>query len=111
MALLSNRNLSRTLSDVEAYISANWRQRSNMKTKTLVLFLAILFFSFPTGSDAETANSRISAVTVYRDRAIMTRTAAAQFAAGEQVLSFENLPAALVDQSLQASGRGIAGAT
>jgi len=63
------------------------------------------------GLSAERANSRISAVTVYRDRAVITRTASAQLAAGEQVLSFENLPAALVDQSLQASGRGIAGAT
>ena len=63
-----------------------------MKTKTLVLFLTILFLSFPTGLSAERANSRISAVTVYRDRAIVTRTAATQFAAGEQVLSFENLP-------------------
>jgi uncharacterized protein (TIGR02231 family) len=82
-----------------------------MKTKTLVLFLTILYFSFPARSSAERANSRINAVTVYRDRAIVTRTATAQLAAGEQVLSFENLPAALVDQSLQASGRGVAGAT
>jgi uncharacterized protein (TIGR02231 family) len=82
-----------------------------MKTKTFVLFLTILFLSVPGGVFAEKANSRISAVTVYRDRAIVTRTASAQLAAGEQVLSFENLPAALVDQSLQASGRGVAGAT
>jgi len=82
-----------------------------MKTKTLAFFLTILFLSFPTGLSAERANSRISAVTVYRDRAIVTRTATTQFAAGEQVLSFENLPSALLDQSLQASGRGVAGAT
>jgi uncharacterized protein (TIGR02231 family) len=82
-----------------------------MKTRTLVIFLAITFLSSPVGLSAERANSRISAVTVYRDRAVITRTASAQLAAGEQVLSFENLPAALVDQSLQASGRGIAGAT
>jgi uncharacterized protein (TIGR02231 family) len=82
-----------------------------MKIKSLLLLLATLYFSFPTGSSAETANSRISAVTVYRDRAIITRTATTQLAAGERVLSFENLPAALLDQSLQASGRGVAGAT
>src|SRR5712671_4564817 len=82
-----------------------------MKTTRLVSFLTILFLSLPAGAFAEKANSRISAVTVYRDRAIVTRTATAQLAAGEQVLSFENLPAALVDQSLQASGRGVAGAT
>jgi len=82
-----------------------------MNTKSFVLFLTILFVSFPAGLSAETAKSRISAVTVYRDRAIVTRTATTQLAAGEQVLSFENLPAALLDQSLQASGRGVAGAT
>jgi uncharacterized protein (TIGR02231 family) len=84
---------------------------SKMKNTSLVLFQTLLFLSVPAGLSAERANSRISAVTVYRDRAIVTRTASAQLAAGEQVLSFENLPAALVDQSLQASGRGIAGAT
>ena len=82
-----------------------------MKNTILVLSLTILFLSFPAAGSAERANSRISAVTVYRDRAIITRTASAQLAAGEQILSFENLPAALVDQSLQASGRGVAGAT
>jgi uncharacterized protein (TIGR02231 family) len=82
-----------------------------MKTKAFVLFLTILFLLVPAELSAERANSRISAVTVYRDRAIITRTASAQLAAGEQVLSFENLPAALVDQSLQAAGRGVAGAT
>ena len=82
-----------------------------MKITTRVLLLTILFLSLSEGAFAEKANSRISAVTVYRDRAIVTRTASAQLAAGEQVLSVENLPAALVDQSLQASGRGVAGAT
>jgi uncharacterized protein (TIGR02231 family) len=82
-----------------------------MKTTAFVLFLTILFLLVPAELSAERANSRISGVTVYRDRAIITRTASAQFAAGEQVLSFENLPAALVDQSLQAAGRGVAGAT
>jgi len=82
-----------------------------MKTKTLWLFLTILYASFPSESSAQKADSRINAVTVYRDRAVVTRTATAQLSAGEHVLSFENLPAALVDQSLQASGRGVAGAT
>jgi uncharacterized protein (TIGR02231 family) len=82
-----------------------------MKNATFVLLLTTLFLSFPIGLFAEKANSRINAVTVYRDRAVVTRTSSVQLAAGEQVLSFENLPAALVDQSLQASGRGVAGAT
>src|SRR5580765_2110665 len=82
-----------------------------MKSKNLVFALTVLLLSFPAGLSAEKANSRISAVTVYRDRAVITRSASAQLVAGEHVLSFENLPATLVDQSLQASGRGFAGAT
>src|SRR3954463_377205 len=72
--------------------------------------LALLLFAIPSGLLADTTDSRISAVTVYADRAIVTRTASSQFPAGEHSLTFENLPAALVDQSLQASGTGVSGA-
>ena len=73
-------------------------------------FLTILFV-FSTVLFADPVDSRISAVTVYADRAIVTRTASSEFTAGEHALAFENLPTALVDQSLQASGFGVAGAT
>ncbi|MES1166900.1 MAG: mucoidy inhibitor MuiA family protein [Pseudomonadota bacterium] len=55
--------------------------------------------------------SVISAVTVYPDRAVVTRTAALDLAAGTQEIVFAGLPATLVDQSLQVSGRGTAAAT
>jgi uncharacterized protein (TIGR02231 family) len=80
-------------------------------TKTTTLSLAILLFAFSTGLFGAPVDSRITAVTVYGDRAIVTRTASSDLTAGEHTLVFENLPTALVDQSLQASGRGIAGAT
>ena len=80
-------------------------------TKTTTLSLAILLFAFSTGLLGAPVDSRITAVTVYGDRAIVTRTASRDLPAGEHTLAFENLPTALVDQSLQASGRGIAGAT
>ena len=80
-------------------------------TKTTTLSLAILLFAFSTGLLGAPVDSRITAVTVYGDRAIVTRTASSDLPAGEHTLAFENLPTALVDQSLQASGRGIAGAT
>jgi uncharacterized protein (TIGR02231 family) len=60
---------------------------------------------------ASPMDSRISAATVYLDRAVITRTATIELAAGEQAIVFERLPAALLDQSLQASGRGTAAAT
>jgi uncharacterized protein (TIGR02231 family) len=55
--------------------------------------------------------SVISAVTVYPDRAVVTRTAALDLAPGTQEIVFAGLPATLVDQSLQVSGRGSATTT
>ena len=55
--------------------------------------------------------STISAATVYADRAVVTRTAALDLAAGEHELVFDNLPTALMDDSLQVSARGVARAT
>src|SRR5580700_1137681 len=56
--------------------------------------------------------SRITAVTVYTDRAVVTRTAALDVAApGPLEMVFENLPSSIVDQSLQVAGRGTAQAT
>src|SRR5689334_13206344 len=55
------------------------------------------------------ANSHISAVTVYADRAVVTRTVALDPAAtGVIEVAFEKLPTSLLDQSLQVSGRGTA---
>jgi len=73
----------------------------------LGLFLGALLPAFAAGTD-----SRISAVTVYADRAVVTRTATLDIAAtGQQELVFNNLPATLVEQSLQVSGRGTAQVT
>jgi uncharacterized protein (TIGR02231 family) len=66
--------------------------------------------STPDGS-GRGVTSAISAVTVYPDRAVVTRTATLDLVPGTQEIVFANLPAALVDQSLQVSGRGSATAT
>jgi len=63
------------------------------------------------GLHATALDSRISAVTVYTDRAMVTRSAHASLTAGINELVFENLPAGLLDQSLQVSGRGTGDAT
>jgi uncharacterized protein (TIGR02231 family) len=58
------------------------------------------------------AKSAIAAVTVYSDRAVVTRQAAIKLdATGVVEVTFDQLPAALVDQSLQVTGRGVAQAT
>ncbi|MSU50796.1 MAG: mucoidy inhibitor MuiA family protein [Opitutus sp.] len=59
-----------------------------------------------------TARSNITAVTVYTDRAVVTRTATLDLTAtGGAEVTFEKLPANLLDQSLQVAGRGTAQVT
>ena len=60
---------------------------------------------------AAPADSRITAVTVYQDRAVVTRTATVELAGGNAELVFANLPQSLNEQSLQVSGKGMAQAT
>ena len=76
---------------------------------TMILLLTLLFTP-SINLFAQRVDSRITAVTVYGDRAIVTRTTSADFTPGEHTLEIENLPLALVDQSLQALGKGVAGA-
>jgi uncharacterized protein (TIGR02231 family) len=79
--------------------------------KTPRLLLPLFLFTLLGRLAAAPVDSRISAVTVYQDRAVVTRVASAQLAAGTAELVFVNLPQALNEQSLQVSGRGTAQAT
>jgi uncharacterized protein (TIGR02231 family) len=78
-----------------------------MKTLRPVL-LSVCFIAALRAAPVE---SRITAVTVYTDGAIVTRTAHIDLPAGQTELAFGNLPAALVDESLQVSGHGTANVT
>jgi len=53
-------------------------------------------------------DSAITAVTVYTDRAVVTRTGTVELPGGITELTFVNLPQALNEHSLQVSGRGTA---
>ena len=71
--------------------------------------LVLLFLSAGLGLRAVPVPSAISSVTVYADRAVVTRSASVDVAAaGPLEVVFEKLPASLVDQSLQVAGRGTA---
>ncbi len=59
----------------------------------------------------QVVSSTISAVTVYTDRAVVTRSGTVDLPGGVTALVFANLPEALNDQSLQVSGSGTAAAT
>ena len=78
-----------------------------MKTIRVLALLALL----PLTLRAAPVASTITAVTVYADRAVVTRTATAELAGGTAELVFANLPESLNEQSLQVSGRGTAQAT
>jgi uncharacterized protein (TIGR02231 family) len=82
-----------------------------MKTSRSIL-PALLFVCFLAALRAAPVESRITAVTVYPDRAVVTRTASLDVSsAGPIEMIFENLPSSIVDQSLQVAGRGTAQAT
>lgn len=81
-----------------------------MKTFRLP-FLVSCLLPLVAGLRAAPVDSRLAAVTVYQDRAVVTRTAAVELGGGPAELVFANLPEALSDQSLQVSGRGTAAAT
>ena len=74
--------------------------------KRLALLLACLA-ALPAFAATIPAKSNITAVTVYTDRAVVTRTATVDLAVGTHEIVFEGLPATLGDNSLQASGREI----
>jgi len=77
-----------------------------MKTVLLVLLTWIPAALF--AGDIAAAD-RIAAVTVYSDRARITRVAEVELPAGENIVRFSGLPVALEDSSVQASGKGTAG--
>jgi len=75
-----------------------------MKIPALILFAIAAL----TSVRAETLDltSSIRAVTVYADRARVTRSGQVELPAGEQVVRFSGLPVGLDDSSVQAAGTG-----
>jgi uncharacterized protein (TIGR02231 family) len=72
---------------------------------------AFVAFSLPVivhASEPVVADSKITDVTVYADRAQVTRTAEVSLSAGETRVSFDSLPVDLFDDSVRASGKGAA---
>src|SRR5262249_215387 len=81
------------------------------RARFITVSLTLLVCVFSAALFAADTDSRITAVTVYGDRAIVTRTTSKALSAGETAIVFENLPSALLDESVQASGKGVNGAT
>ncbi len=78
-----------------------------MKRSHIFLFLTLITFVSSSASAADiTASSRISRVTVYQDRALVTREAQVDLAEGQNFILWEGLPSALVEESLRSGGSG-----
>lgn len=80
------------------------------------VLLAVALFGVPVFAAAQNTPppatpSKITAATVYTDRAIVTRAASVELPAGESVIALEKLPVDLIDASVQVRGRGTAAAT
>lgn len=70
----------------------------------------VLFFVVQLTAQEKNLTSKIESVTVYLDRAEVTRSAETYLAVGEHELKITDLPTALQDQSLRISGGGSASA-
>lgn len=74
--------------------------------------IALAFLSTISRAEPLAADSRITAVTVYADRAVITRQGSINVTTtGLLELTFDKLPATLLDESLQVSGEGTAAST
>jgi uncharacterized protein (TIGR02231 family) len=83
--------------------------------KSLRCFLILMMLLPQLANAAEpkpvAAVSRITAVTVYADRALTTRSASLDLRPGSYLVLFDSLPALIQDDSVRVTGKGSAGVT
>lgn len=77
-------------------------------SQSILLLALFLPLSAQAAIEPVTADSKITAVTVYAGRAKVTRAATVHVAAGAQVVTFEGLPAIIFPDSLRAEGTAVA---
>jgi uncharacterized protein (TIGR02231 family) len=71
-----------------------------------ILFLILPTVALSLSKSHLTPPSKITAVTVYEDRAMVTRTANLTLELKEYQVAIENLPAGILEESVRASGKG-----
>ncbi|MCX6136687.1 MAG: mucoidy inhibitor MuiA family protein [Ignavibacteriales bacterium] len=71
---------------------------------TMVISCAALFSRVDAATPRRELSSSITSVTVYLDRAAVTRTAKTSLQPGAQTLSFSGLPFGIIDNSVRVSG-------
>lgn len=77
--------------------------------KKTLLLLSAVFCANAAYADEIVADSRIAAVTVFPDRADISRTASPTLPAGKHTVVFNGLPAGLMTDSLRVDGKGDGG--
>lgn len=85
-----------------------------MKILRNFLFLTLILIptlSFSTEPQRVPAPSRITAVTVYADRALTTRSTTLTLKPGSYLIAFESLPTLILDDSVRVDGKGTAATT
>jgi len=85
----------------------------SLVTRPTLLLALLLVPAIAFGADVRRLQTtpRITSVTVYPDRAMTTRSAALNLKPGSYLVSFDNLPALIQDDSVRVEGRGSAGVT
>jgi uncharacterized protein (TIGR02231 family) len=78
---------------------------------SILTILCIPNLSFSADLKQITAPSRITAVTVYADRALTTRSATLPLKPGSYLIAFKSLPVLIQDDSIRVEGKGSAKAT
>ncbi|HEY6007672.1 MAG TPA: mucoidy inhibitor MuiA family protein [Geobacteraceae bacterium] len=84
---------------------------TNLRTILLLAILALPGTLFGAEVQRVSAAPRITAVTVYPDRAMTTRSAAVNLKPGSYLIAFERLPVLIEDDSVRVEARGSAAAT
>jgi len=85
-----------------------------MKNRRYFLLLILLLaptLTFSADLKRIPASSRITAVTVFPDRALTSRTASLNLKPGNYLITFDSLPTLIQDDSVRVEGKGSAGAT
>ena len=78
---------------------------------SILTILCIPNLSFSADLKQITAPSRITAVTVYADRALTTRSATLPLKPGSYLIAFKSIPVLIQDDSIRVEGKGSAKAT
>jgi hypothetical protein len=78
------------------------------KMKKLLFVLAVIVIAPCIYGEEITAKSRINAVEVFSDRAIVERSASLEVAQGSHMIIFEGLPPSIMENTIRVAGKGTA---